>query len=294
MFKRVALASILALVCSACTSNESVVVEPPPSSPSPLPQLTIDGCQTEGPPNFNGGAEPVPKLIEPGTLTVVTNPISPPFESEAEGKIVGFDIDLITELASRLEGKPKLKIVKSNQPVTDVATGAADAAISALSVRTDLLESVAFTNAYLTAPLTLVVRSSDVGTITGIDSLKGKIVGVQTPSKAETCARDSLKAQSKVEEVLSFDDPATTFAGLYDGTVDAALVDLPLARKELAERDGLAIVGVASASDVLAIAVSKSNLGLAVHLQVGIAKLLSDGTYAKIYAKWFKAPPELE
>ena len=137
--------------------------------------------------------------------------------------------------------------------------------------------------ALYTAQLTTLLTVQQIrGTINGPSDLPGKRVGSVASSTSATYLRN-IKAD--VHEFPSLDE---MYQALLDGKVDAVVSGSPLLAY-YAENEGRGRVKLVGAE------VEKNDVGFVVHLGSPLRKRVSnqllelheDGTYQRIYAKWF-------
>ncbi|MEE1239735.1 MAG: transporter substrate-binding domain-containing protein [Acutalibacteraceae bacterium] len=83
-------------------------------------------------------------------LIIAISPDYEPFEYEANGEIVGFDIDLINLIADGIGYNIEYKECEFDSIIMCVAEGEADLGISAISINDTRLQSVDFTDVYVT------------------------------------------------------------------------------------------------------------------------------------------------
>lgn len=293
MRTRSALASFacLTLLGTACGTETATDVA---GEPVEMTETTLNECvigQGTTPAAEPTGGEP--KILNSGTLTVGSDTTFPPFESIEGGKAVGFDVDLITEVAERLDLEAEIQTSAFDTIFTSLAAGKFDAVISAVTIKEDRKKTVDFTDPYFAADQSLTVRSEEAESITGVDDLAGKVVGVQAATTGEECAKNALQAKKKVKDVRSFDAAPDAFTDLAAGRVDAVLVDLPVAKRIVEQREGAAVVQAIRTKEEYGIAVSKENPDLRVAINEQLTAIRDDGTYDTIYRKWFKTePPE--
>lgn len=288
------LLSALALVAVACGSETARTTTGPRTAE--LAETTIEACVidqgTTAPAEADGGEI---KTLKAGTLTVGSDTAFPPFESISDGVAVGFDIDLIKEIAKRLD--PPLKVEVQSAAFDTIFTSLAarkfDVVLSAVTIKDDRKKTVDFSDPYFKADQSLSVRDGDAGTIKGVDDLMGKVVGVQSGTTGEDCAKNALKAKAKVKDVRSYDTAPDAFTDLAAGRVEAVVVDLPTAQQIVEQRTGIRVVQVIRTKEEYGIAVSKENPNLRVAINEALTDITEDGTYRRIFVKWFKSePPE--
>jgi polar amino acid transport system substrate-binding protein len=143
---------------------------------------------------------------------------------------------------------------------------------------------LAFYTAHLTASLTL---EQEVGDIGGPDDLRGKLVATTKGSTAAGVLRD-LRAD--VQEVTRIED---AYGLLQDGTVDAIVFDSPVLRY-YAANDGkhrVHLVGTPFHAEDYGI-VFPLGSPLRKRVNNALLSMREDGTYQRLYDKWFEEPAE--
>lgn len=97
------------------------------------------------------------KLITEGTLTVGAEFSYPPFETEENGVYVGFDVDLTTAIATKLGLQVKYVNHAFDTVFATVGTEY-DVVASAVTIRADRLENMAFSTPYINNYLAVAVN----------------------------------------------------------------------------------------------------------------------------------------
>ena len=265
------------------------------SSAAPAPgEATIDKCViaqgATAPAKATGKAF---KTLKKGVLTVGSDTAFPPFESIEKGEPVGFDVDLTNEIAERLGGlEVDYQTAAFDTIFTALAAGKWDMVASAVTIKAERKQTVDFTDPYFTADQSISVTDENADTITGVDDLTGKIVGVQAETTGNDCAT-ALKADGKLADVRSYDTAPDAFTDLAAGRVDAVIVDYPTAKQILENRTGSRVVQILRTKEEYGFAVSKRNPDLREAINDALAEITDDGTYATLFRKWFKTePPE--
>lgn len=281
-----------AVVLGACGS-ESVTIEPG-DTPEPvevssttLEECVIDSGEAKKP------TEPTGEIstLKEGVITVGSDIPYPPFEDLDGDTPVGFDIDIITEAAKRIDHTVDIQVAAFDTIFTAVASGKYDVAISAITIKSDRKDTVDFTDPYYEASQSLTIRTADFSKLKGVDDLDGLVVGVQDGTTGEDCAENALKAKGLVKEVRSYEKAPDVFNDLQANRIDAAIVDFPTAQAIVEEREGLAVIQKIETNENYGIAVSKERPDLRVSLNESLASMTEDGTYARFYRKWFDTDP---
>lgn len=277
----------LTIVASACGQETKTA----PSGGGELSEATVEGCEIKQGATPPAEAKGDLETLQAGKLIVGSDTAFPPFESIEGGEAVGFDIDLIKEIGKRVgEREVEIQSAVFDTIFTSLAARKFDVVISAVTIKDERKETVDFTDPYFKADQSLSVREDD-DSIEGVDTLSGKTVGVQAGTTGEDCAKNVLS--DSVKDVRSYDTAPDAFTDLTAGRVDVVLVDLPTAQQIVKQRTGVRVIQVIRTQEQYGIAVGKHNPELRVAINSALEEIKADGTYRKLFLKWFKTePPE--
>jgi polar amino acid transport system substrate-binding protein len=89
---------------------------------------------------------------------MATNAEFPPYEYNEDGKIKGFDIDLITAIADLLGKKVTVIDMHFDSVIPAVQSGKADIGASGITVTEERKKNVDFSRPYYNASIVIVVR----------------------------------------------------------------------------------------------------------------------------------------
>lgn len=221
-------------------------------------------------------------------LKVGTEPTFPPFEftDEKTGKIDGFDIALISEMAKKAGYEVEITSVAFDGLIAALQSGNIDVVASAMSITPERAESVKFSEPYVEAGLTIAVTEKN-NVIMGESDLKGKVAGVQIGSTGAEKANE-LKDQGILKSVKTYNTIDVAFLDLINGGIDCVINDGPVNEAYMNKNVGkIKIVGDVLISDQYGFAVAKGNDALIVELNKALKELIEDGTYDKLVAKYF-------
>ncbi|KQR02966.1 ABC transporter substrate-binding protein [Arthrobacter sp. Leaf141] len=238
--------------------------------------LTLTACGGSSTPAASEGGI---SLINSGKLTICSDVPYEPFEFQKDGKTVGFDIDIATELAKDL--KAELNIVDSSFEAIETGTAltGCDVSISSVSI-TDVRKNVMdFSDPYMDDDLTLVAKEGSG--VENVDSAKGKKVGVQ---QATTGAK---YAQEKGIEAQQFEDSGLLVQALEAGTIDAALGNQSVLGYAIKDNTEFTRVEDYTTGEKLGIAVKKGNTAMLEQVNTTLKRLTDDGSLAKFQTAWF-------
>ncbi|MGL4393256.1 MAG: transporter substrate-binding domain-containing protein, partial [Fusobacteriaceae bacterium] len=107
-------------------------------------------------------------------LYVGSNIDFPPFEFFEKNEIVGFDIDLIKEVAKRLNMDIKIENMNFDALLPALQAKKVDVVVSGMTITEERKKSVLFTAPYFEAKQVLIVK--DNSKIKSVNDLKGKKV----------------------------------------------------------------------------------------------------------------------
>lgn len=226
-------------------------------------------------------------LIEPGVLTVCTFGVEPFEIRDDQGNWSGFDIELLEAMATGINGG--VEVAVTVEPLDGIwlapADGTCDVVATALTITDERAAQALFTDPYFVSAQSLMVLADRAGEVTGLDSLDGQAIGVLADSTGQAYATANAPAGA---EVVGFPDETSLFAALDDGTVAAVLHDLPLNISRFNAQPGrYALVAEIDTGERYGFVVAKDNTELAGVLNAQLARVRSDGTYQRIYDRYF-------
>ncbi len=259
------LAALLILIAATALAQQ---VKPPQTPPAPAPSL--------------------PQSLR---LKVIVDLSEPLFVSRSpEGRLVGFDIDLLNVLCARLKADCIIEAVDWDDLRADIASGKADLAAGGIRTGSLPAERSVFAAPYGRVPLAIVARKGSKLEATPA-GLKDKRIAVQRSTRWGHWLK-----QSGIATVVEFETPEEVKAALIAEKVDGALIDrirtaswlsgpagacCELARPEIREPD-------ATGPDLALLL--RSDIKLKELIEKTMAGLRSDGTIQKLVAKHLPFP----
>lgn len=226
------------------------------------------------------------ETITPGVLTVGSDVAFPPFEFEDEKtqEIVGFDVDLIKEIGKRIGLQVKIQPAAFDTIIQALNARKFDCVVSAMTITDERKKQVDFSDPYIDSNQSLAVKSGSP--IKSVEDLKGKVVGVQRGTTGELKAQE-IKEKYGIKEVKSYDDTLMAFEDLKAGRIDAVINDYPVTAYLVKKDPSFKIVTEIPTGEKYGIAVRKDSKALLKAINKALADMKKDGTYEKIYNKWF-------
>jgi polar amino acid transport system substrate-binding protein len=246
-----------------------------------LTVLTESGANVAG-----QGLDPVwAAARQRGVLRVAVDFGYRPFSDLRDGQAVGFDIDLVEEIARRLE--LQIEYIPSNLDsiYDDLQTDKADIAASALPYAPEQGWRVSFSEFYFNAGQVLLVPESSP--IMNQTQLDGQIIGAALGSEADSYARRLARANPSVRLRSNYDTAAEVIADLRRGTLNAALVENAAALTALNSAPGLAL-REALTFEPYALVFPKRAFELRQRVNQVLNDLQAEGFFAAKQQQWFK------
>ncbi|HVF69583.1 MAG TPA: basic amino acid ABC transporter substrate-binding protein, partial [Xanthomonadales bacterium] len=158
-------------------------------------------------------------------IIVGTDPTLQPMEYIAEGKFVGYDIDLANSLGKELGAKVEFKNIVFDNLFTALEQKKIDMIISAVTITEERKQKYKFSDPYLNAGQVIIGKIDD-DSVKSTADLKGKKIAVQ---KGTTNEESALKYTAS-NLVIRYPDFEQATQALVDGKVDAIFTDLPSAK----------------------------------------------------------------
>jgi len=223
-------------------------------------------------------------LMDKEVFMVGTESTYPPYESRNEqGDLIGFDIDLMEIIAEKLGKKIEWQDMSFDGLIPALIAKRIDMVIAGMSITEERAQRVAFTKPYEISVSAFITRvDSD---IKDVEALRGKSVATQIGTVQETYAHAIEGAEVKTFQ--KFDDCARE---VLLGRADAALMDIPVAREFVNQRDFAGKIKVAFEQVITeggkAIALHLSDSDVAEKISQIIDELEENGEMQKLRDKW--------
>ncbi len=267
----IALAAVLAslsLVAAACGNNDN----------EPAPGASGEEFST----------------IKQGTLTVGSCLDYKPFEFRQSGKLTGFDVQLVEEIARRLNLKVEWVKANFNTIFTALDANKFDAVAAASTITPEREQIVDFSDPYYDSNQSLSANTKETPDLKTVNDLKsGDVVGVQKGTTGKDWAVENL--EPKGIQIKTYTGITDAFTDLEAGQIQAIVNDEPSSRQEVADRANLAVVQPIVTKEQYGIALQDDNPELEAAINGALKEIIADGTYQRLFKKWFPTlvlPPE--
>lgn len=233
------------------------------------------------------GATPTTPTTPSGgqTYVVGTEAAFPPFEDiDANGDFVGYDMDVIREIARRNGWTLDIRNLGFDVLIPSVQNDQIDFAISAMSITSARSEVVDFSIAYYEANQSVTLRADETRNFSSLEDMRGQeiVFGVQ----AGTTAIDVIESELPDAQIRRYDSYPLAVQALKNGDVDAVMMDAPAQREAASGDPGIRVAFEFSTGDIYGIAVKKGRSDVLNQVNDALEDMEDDGTLAQLRTKW--------
>jgi polar amino acid transport system substrate-binding protein len=204
--------------------------------------------------------------------------------------IIGMEPDLGVQLGAILGVRLHFASIDFAQLLGQVRSGGLDVAISAITDTPERAKSVDFVN-YFAAGTSIVVQHGNPAAVTGLKSLCGKVVAVESGTvQVDLLARAQSGCSGKAILVKTFSDNSDALIEVRTGRAAAVLDDFPSAAFLVNDVRNGSHYQLASTAQyepgLYGIAVSKAAPALREAVQGALEQLLRNGVYSRVLTAW--------
>ncbi len=288
-----ALVALLAVLLAACGSDDDSSADDPGGSDETTAAAGEGACAGDV-------TDLLAEVCEKGVLTVSTDPAYPPQSSlnEQTGEYEGFDIDVATEIATRLGVD-----VAWEDPSWDIITagswnGRWDTTVGSMTPTNDRQEVLYFTEPYNFTPAVVVVLADNEDVSDLSTDLDGKKIGVCAGCTYEQFLNKELAIEGYEfdfiiddAEVSGYDTDTTALQDLANGRLDAVITSVTTAQGYIDAGNPVQIVGDPVFYEPLSVGFDKSadpsSESLYEAVDGIVAEMHEDGTLTGFSEEWY-------
>lgn len=223
-------------------------------------------------------------------LVMGTSADYPPFEFHAmiDGKdeIVGFDIEIAKYIADELDLELEIKEMDFDKLLGGLSSGMLDMVVAGMNP--DPERDALFSEIYYEANLSVLISKDAESTITKLEDLDGKSIGVQMGTVQEGIAQESINASN----VVSLGKNPDIIMNLKTKKIDCAIMETPVANAFAKVNDDIIVVKdliIDNESGGVSVAVKTGNDELMDKINDILADIKSKG----LIEEWFVEAEEL-
>jgi len=222
--------------------------------------------------------------IKPGILTIGICPQYPPTAYEENGELMGFDIDLLTELAKRMNLKPEFKVYSSKAELFDELASNHVDCLGSRTITQERRGSVDFTRIYYYDYVRIaVLEDSSVNSIKELNNGKLGVVKSTVSSELIDVYLTNIDC-----EFVYYCTPEDVAIAAQNGEIEA-VIGHEMYIGSVSEKYGIPIryLDEKMAVSYWAIPVNKNNPELRSSLNDALLGMENDGTLDELKLKWY-------
>lgn len=214
-------------------------------------------------------------------IYVGTNAEFPPFEYLEDGKITGFDMDLVQEIGKLVDADIKIVDMAFDGLLPALQMKKVDMVIAGMTANEERMKTVSFTQPYYTASQVIIVKEGNTS-IKSFDDLKEKKVGVMLGFTG-----DMVVSEIDGVKIERFNAAYAGIMALKADKIEAVVLDSEPAKNYVAQNKGLVLAEADAEEEEYAIAVRKNDKVLLEKLEKALSEIKENGTYDKLIQKYF-------
>lgn len=205
-----------------------------------------------------------------------------PYEYMEGDQVVGIDMDISNAIAEALGKKLEIKNMDFDGALVAVQQGKVDFVAAGVSIDEERKKNMDFSDYYVDNTEVVVVNKENP-TVSNIDDLAGKVIGVQQGNIADIwCSNEENVVPKEIKRYTKFVQAAEDLA---NGKIDCIVMDQYPAEDLVKANDKLTILEGELFQDQYAIAVKKGNTELLDQINAVIKQLKEEGKIEEFTAK---------
>jgi polar amino acid transport system substrate-binding protein len=205
------------------------------------------------------------------------------FVDEKTREIVGYDVDFVKAIASKMGVKLELKPVTSSTRMPQLTEGNIDIIAATMTKNEERAKQIDFSLTYFFTGQKFIVKKGTTKTLADLD---GKRIGT---AKGSTSEQNAAKALPKAT-VLSFDDYPQALLALQQGKVFAVTTDESILANLLANapnKEQYEIPAIQISDEPYGLGMRKGDKNLVDFVNKTLLDMEKSGEAKKIFDKWF-------
>ncbi len=230
-----------------------------------------------------GADESLQKVLDSGKLVLGLDATFKPMGyTDENDNIVGFDIDVAKEVASRMGVELVLQPINWDTKEQDLNAGNIDCIWNGMSINPSRAEAMNLSEPYMNNEMAFVVKNGSE--IASQADLAGKTVAVQNGSSA----KDILDAAGLDITIVPLSTNVECLQQLELDLADAVFMDSVVANYEITTGGkDYTVLADGLESEEYAIGFRKNDQALRDEVQKTLSEMKADGKLAEISIKWF-------
>lgn len=299
-FAAILLAALMMVSAAACStgSGTSSAADAASTADGASSEETADNSEAESTTGDDSAAadDSWDKIVEKGEIVLGMDDAFPPmgYTDTTTGEIIGFDVDVATEVFSRLGVELKLQPIEWSTKEMELDGGNVDLLWNGYSYTEERAEKQTLSDAYMKNNQVILVKEDS--SYQSLADLAGKSLGVQSDSSAESAleSEEATEFRESLGEIVPIDDYSKAILEIQNGLIEAIAIDEVVARFYLTNDPGAYRILEKEDGTVESLAVEdyvigfrKGDQALCDKVNETLKEMKADGTLAEISAKWF-------
>jgi len=227
------------------------------------------------------------KVQDKGELVLGLDDAFPPMGfRDDSNNIVGFDIDVATEVCKRLDITLKLQPIDWSQKINELNTGLVDCLWNGFTITEERQNETNLTTAYMKNRQVIVVLAD--APYQTLADLAGKKLVLQAESSAADALASATAFKDSLAEVVELDDNVAALMDLEAKATDAILIDEIVANYYIQKKGaGFRVLNESLADEEYGVGFRKADQALRDKVQETLEAMAKDGKLAEISTTWF-------
>lgn len=245
--------------------------------------------------NASGGEDNSWTEVEKsGKLILGMDTAFPPmgYRDEQSGELVGFDLDVATEVCARLGLELVKQPINWKNQVNEINNDNVDCLWNGMSKTEGREQTLNLSIPYMKNNQIILVKQD--APYQNMADLAGKNLGVQAGSSAEEALNASTEFKNSLGDIINLDDYSKAIMEMKNGTIDAIAIDEVVARYYLTKEPNTYRILTKEDGSVESLAVEDYVIGfkigddaLKTKIEDTLKDMAKDGKLAEISTKWF-------
>jgi len=229
------------------------------------------------------------RIVQSGTLRVGLEAGYMPFEmTDKKGNVVGFDVDMVTEMAKAMGVKLELVNTAWDGIIPGLLSNKYDLIASGMTINQERNLKVNFANPYIVVGQTALISAKEADKIQTWKDLNSPDVTIT--SKLGTTGEQAAKRLFPKATYKSFEMEDQAMLEAMNGKATATVYDLPMTSIFYAQHGkaaGMKFLNDPFTFEPLGWAINKGDPDFLNWLNNFLRQMKNDGRYERIYDKWF-------
>jgi polar amino acid transport system substrate-binding protein len=222
-------------------------------------------------------------------LKVGLNVGNVPWQYEDEqGNFVGFEVDLVKVIATRLERPIEFVELLFTELFPAVLSGRVDLAISSITITEERMATVDFAQPYYDSDQSLTVLTSSA--IRSLDGMRGKIVAVSSATTGDAWVQEHMEDYGFID-IMRYESVTAAMMDLKAGKYDGYIANFPSQLYYAKDHPEVAVVERIPTGEQYSMMFAKGE-PLRDEVNALITQLKESGQIAEIHTRWFEQAPD--